>query len=232
MMNAPRVEKPCDADWDTMTVGPPSFPGPRGGDARGRFCQACQRSVIDLSGQTERQVEKFVEAFERSGESSLCVRFAVGEDGDIEYARPAPLLPASMLARARRALATAALPIAVAACNTPEDPPGRVPSFTAQRLPQGSPEPAKNSPAPVPTWTLEPTADQATSATAGAIGTAARPAACEDGSHPTDAGVGCDARAVPASSSTALAPPPSPTDHSRLPRKPVRHKMGLMRPRR
>ncbi|MGV3613010.1 MAG: hypothetical protein ACO1N0_18765 [Fluviicola sp.] len=55
------IENPCSQSWDAMQV-----------DSVGRFCQSCQKSVIDFTTQSDEEIKAFLK--ERSGEE-LCGRF-------------------------------------------------------------------------------------------------------------------------------------------------------------
>jgi hypothetical protein len=223
MTNDPRVDEPCHAAWDAMT---PHLD--QDGLGAGRFCDACQRSVIDLSGRTEKQVKRLVERAERRGDGSVCVRFPVDADGAIVYA-PAPrLFPAAMLARARRVLATAALPMAVAACDNHDEAGATAPPSTVS--PTGPTTTAHEAPAPVATWTVEGHDERPTTPEPKPHANAETetPACGDAGSAATEAEAGCG---VPAAQTTA--PSTHPTGSAKPVRTPpMHHVMGRMRPRR
>jgi len=69
------VEKPCDADWQSMR------PAPEAG-ASARFCEHCQKSVHDLSALTEQEAAEVLARPE-----APCVRYTSRPDGTIVHAR-------------------------------------------------------------------------------------------------------------------------------------------------
>lgn len=62
------IAAPCKADWDKMT-----------GDARSRFCAACEKNVYNLSEMTRMDAESLLIA----KEGKLCVRYYQRADGTI-----------------------------------------------------------------------------------------------------------------------------------------------------
>ena len=64
------IAEPCHADWNTMS-----------GDSRKRFCGSCTKHVHDLSAMTEPEAVDLLETMR-----NLCVRYAVGGDGQILHA--------------------------------------------------------------------------------------------------------------------------------------------------
>lgn len=56
------IADPCHEDWDKMSD-----------DAKGKFCGACQKQVVDFTGMTESQLV----AFFRKPAGSVCGRFRV-----------------------------------------------------------------------------------------------------------------------------------------------------------
>jgi hypothetical protein len=67
------IPKPCNEDWNKMTLGD-----------KGRFCASCQKSVIDFTSMSDRQV---VEFFKKTS-SSVCGRFYQDQlNRDIEFSR-------------------------------------------------------------------------------------------------------------------------------------------------
>jgi hypothetical protein len=81
----------------------------------GRFCGDCKKVVRHLSEMTEVDAKALLRG--GSGEE-LCVRYLYDRQGSIVFA-DRKLLPASLLQRAKRAAAVAALPVTMAACSTP-----------------------------------------------------------------------------------------------------------------
>lgn len=63
-----KIASPCSADWNEMH-----------GDARKRFCSACQLNVYNLSAMTRREAENLL----MNSEGRLCVRFYRRADGTI-----------------------------------------------------------------------------------------------------------------------------------------------------
>lgn len=57
------LTNPCSESWDSMQV-----------DAIGRFCQSCQKSVIDFSSKSDDEIKTFLK--EKEGEK-LCGRFYI-----------------------------------------------------------------------------------------------------------------------------------------------------------
>jgi hypothetical protein len=101
------IGSPCEAEWSAMAPA-----------AGGRFCGDCKKVVRHLSEMTEADAKALL----RRGKSEeLCVRYLYDREGSVVFAdrRPAQLVPASLLHRAKRAAAVAALPAALAACTTP-----------------------------------------------------------------------------------------------------------------
>jgi hypothetical protein len=103
------IAAPCTADWRKMT--------PADG---GRFCGDCKKVVRDLSTMRERDARTLLRSAQ-NGE--LCVRYLYDKHGKIFFAGDRPdvqLVPASLLARAKRvALSAAAIavPLSLAACS-------------------------------------------------------------------------------------------------------------------
>jgi hypothetical protein len=54
------IPKPCHEDWQKMTAA-----------EQGRFCASCQKTVMDFTGKTDREVAKFFE----QGSANTCGRF-------------------------------------------------------------------------------------------------------------------------------------------------------------
>ena len=54
------IPKPCHENWDAMTA-----------DQQGRFCGACQKTVIDFTGMSDRQIA----AFFKKPVGNVCGRF-------------------------------------------------------------------------------------------------------------------------------------------------------------
>ena len=105
------VAAPCTVDWRKMT--------PADG---GRFCGDCKKVVRDLSTMTQQEARALLS---QAGAGQLCVRFLHDRHGKVFFADQArPLLPASLLSRAKRvalAAAAVAVPLALQGCS---DPPG------------------------------------------------------------------------------------------------------------
>jgi hypothetical protein len=97
------IASPCGLDWRKMT--------PTGG---GRFCGDCKKVVRDVSGMSEEEARALLLTPRRE---NLCVRYLHDKHGNIVFAQPSALLPASLLARAKRVAAVAALPFATQACD-------------------------------------------------------------------------------------------------------------------
>jgi hypothetical protein len=112
--NDVKIGSPCSLDWRKMT--------PAEG---GRFCGDCKKVVRDLSTMTERQARAMLA---REGGGELCVRYIYDDKGRIFFGGDAPLLaPSSLLVRARRVAAAAAvvaLPFATQACEAVTEPLG------------------------------------------------------------------------------------------------------------
>lgn len=106
------IASPCTEDWDAMD-----------GDERRRFCQKCDKEVVNLSELTGREVERL---FKRQRGQELCVRYAFDDAGNLEL-RPSPtlpLIPAALLLRGREVLlGTSLAASALAGCN-PAGPAG------------------------------------------------------------------------------------------------------------
>lgn len=96
--NALKIAEPCRVDWTKMT--------PADG---GRFCGDCKKVVKNLSSMTEREAKKVLRS---ANDGQLCVRFLHDRHGNVFFGADAPrpdFVPASMLSRAKRALAVAGL---------------------------------------------------------------------------------------------------------------------------
>lgn len=101
-----QVGAPCSESWDGMRAD--------GAEVRGaRFCDACGKSVHDLTGVTERRALAMFAVF---GSGGLCGRLRVGPDGAAVFApvpppRQAPRhLPMAMFAAVTAAAMTACSP--------------------------------------------------------------------------------------------------------------------------
>ena len=80
------IREPCEEDWSAMT-----------GDGPRRYCDACERSVHNLSEMTKPEADALLES--RTGR--LCVRYAINPDGSVRF-RPQPTpTPALVQLRAR-----------------------------------------------------------------------------------------------------------------------------------
>jgi hypothetical protein len=96
------IASPCGQDWRTMKAGD-----------RGRYCDACKKTVHDLSAMTRSEARALLESPPTEG---LCVRYIHDVHGAIAFR---DTVPATRLVRARRALAAVAamaLPMSLAAC--------------------------------------------------------------------------------------------------------------------
>src|SRR4051812_35117548 len=99
---------PCQLDWRAMT--------PADG---GRFCGDCKKVVRDLSAMRESDARALLHG---AKEGELCVRYVYDRHGRIFFAgdHAAPLIPASLLQRAKRVARSAAaiaVPLALQACS-------------------------------------------------------------------------------------------------------------------
>lgn len=116
------IGSPCTLDWRAMT--------PRDG---GRFCGDCKKVVRDLSSMTEREAKALLRGPDTA---NLCVRYVYDTRGQIMFEQK--LVSPALLSRARRAAAvvvTAALPLAVQACDIENDASSDTPnSDIAQRI--------------------------------------------------------------------------------------------------
>lgn len=70
-----RIVSPCTADWSQMT-----------GDDQRRFCDLCQRSVLNLSAMRETQAQALLD--QRTPGQRLCVRYAARPDGTVRFQPP------------------------------------------------------------------------------------------------------------------------------------------------
>lgn len=96
------IASPCSADWQKMTPAD-----------KGRFCADCNKVVRDLSSLTESEAKQLLGSVKNE---ALCVRYLYDAHGRLFFSdRPAPLVSATLLSRAKRA-ATFALAPALAAC--------------------------------------------------------------------------------------------------------------------
>lgn len=98
------ITSPCDEPWDAMT--------PRDG---GRYCDRCEKVVIDLSVLSRAQAEQKIRAVQAP---EVCVRLAFDRLGDVVFQKPPP-------ARAphwARGLVLASALTAASACTEPEPP--------------------------------------------------------------------------------------------------------------
>ncbi len=69
LLNQVHIEKPCTADWDTMTTI-------QGGQVK--HCAHCQKNVYNISAMTEQDAEKLLAEM-----PNLCVRYAQNDEGKI-----------------------------------------------------------------------------------------------------------------------------------------------------
>jgi hypothetical protein len=65
-----QIPEPCGAHWDSMS-----------GDERERFCQKCQKSVVSLYEQTDREVRVTLALASQRGD--LCVHTRRTKDGGL-----------------------------------------------------------------------------------------------------------------------------------------------------
>lgn len=95
----------CTLDWAAMTPAD-----------KGRFCGDCKKVVRDLSRLTEAEGRALIEGPKTEG---LCVRYVADAQGRIFFADGASssLVAPSLLVRAKRAIAAAALALPAAACD-------------------------------------------------------------------------------------------------------------------
>ena len=105
-------------------------------DGQKRFCDACKKHVHDLSSMSPAEARAVLDA-PRSRD--LCVRYLYDDEGNILFRPSYDLVPASMLARARRFVTAAgvlALPLTLNACmGAAEAPPVTPPAATASAIP-------------------------------------------------------------------------------------------------
>jgi|SRR5579862_2946377 len=99
------IVNPCDESWSDMRP-----------DGRGRRCERCDYTVVDLSTLSEREARKVVGA----ARGRLCVRYLVDESGELVFRAPARrglerlaagVGLATMLSAATPAFADASLPM-------------------------------------------------------------------------------------------------------------------------
>ena len=87
---------------------------------KGRYCDACKKTVHDLSAMTKKEARALLAAPQTEG---LCVRYLYDRHGEIAFR---DTVPAGSLVRAKRALAAAAVlavPLSLAACmGAPQRP--------------------------------------------------------------------------------------------------------------
>jgi hypothetical protein len=105
-----KIAEPCHADWTKMT--------PADG---GRFCGDCKKVVKNISSMTEKDARKLLRS---AGDGQLCVRYMHDKFGNVVFGRDQPrpdFVPASMLSRAKRAIAYAGLAVASQACSAISD---------------------------------------------------------------------------------------------------------------
>jgi hypothetical protein len=105
-----KIAEPCHADWTKMT--------PADG---GRFCGDCKKVVKNISSMTEKDARKLLRS---AGEGQLCIRYMHDKFGNVVFGpdQPRPdFVPASMLSRAKRAIAYAGLAVASQACSAISD---------------------------------------------------------------------------------------------------------------
>jgi len=104
------IAQPCHADWTKMT--------PADG---GRFCGDCKKVVKHISAMTEKDARKLLRS---AGDGELCIRYMHDKFGNVVFGADQPrpdFVPASMLSRAKRAIASAGLAVASQACSAISD---------------------------------------------------------------------------------------------------------------
>lgn len=95
------INEPCNADWEAMT-----------GSSSCKFCDACEKSVHNLSAMTEREATALV-----ATESDLCVRYQRDAVGQIRF-QAEGTRRSRWARRIARSTLGAAMITAVAACGT------------------------------------------------------------------------------------------------------------------
>ncbi len=110
------IPSPCSENWDTMTAVGKTL-----------FCATCKKHVHDLTRMSEDEA-RVVLAATRRGDQEICVRYLHDAHGDLVFQMvDTRLVPATRLAKAKRALAfgTALVGVsAIAACaSTPQAQP-------------------------------------------------------------------------------------------------------------
>lgn len=82
------IKNPCSESWERMR-----------GDAVRRYCDKCERDVINLSALTRREAQPILER--RAAGERVCVRYTADAAGRIDF-RSEPLIPPALLIRGRR----------------------------------------------------------------------------------------------------------------------------------
>ena len=59
-------------------------------DGDGRRCDRCATTVVDLSALTERDARQLLERARKSACDSICVRYRVDGEGQVEFRSPPP----------------------------------------------------------------------------------------------------------------------------------------------
>ena len=98
------IESPCREDWNGMMK-----------EQQGRFCLSCDKSVHDLSSMTQEEAFSFLETT-----PSPCVRYTIGEDGQVRFRSPEPKhRPIDLMGRWREYMArsTVVASLLLAGCD-------------------------------------------------------------------------------------------------------------------
>ncbi len=98
------ITDPCEEPWDAME--------PRDG---GRYCQRCEKVVIDLAAMSRAQAEQKIRALDAA---EVCVQLAVDRFGDAVFQRP----PASRAPHWAAGLVLVTALTGASACAEPEPP--------------------------------------------------------------------------------------------------------------
>lgn len=83
------IASPCDEDWDAMR--------PTG---CGKFCQACEKPVYDLSAMTEKQARTLLA---KNAKREICISYLADARGNVSFRVPkntAPVVAAAVVATA------------------------------------------------------------------------------------------------------------------------------------
>ena len=82
------IASPCDEDWDAMK--------PTG---CGKFCQACEKQVFDLSSMTEKEARALLA---KNAKGDICISYLFDGRGNVSFRAPkkAPVVAAATVATA------------------------------------------------------------------------------------------------------------------------------------